>query len=490
MSVRSIDAIERPEGIRERLFFGAHADPRDQIELGLEIEVDVVEREHDHGVCVHASKRNDHHEEARLKGREMQVAATALYLSMYKVSVTTKSSPPVPDDRPSVRVLKPRRAAPSDAVRPTRAEINLEALRLNLRAVKRHSAGAKVWAVLKADAYGHGAPAVARTLERAGADGFCVALLEEGIELREAGIVAPILVMGGYYGSSHEEVLARKLVPVVYDLGQIEGFARLVRAGVVPGPIEAHLKVDTGMARLGVTMKALPALAAALVEYPEVEIGGLMTHLACAENGAEGTTEQMVLFDEATAMLAKHGVRPAVRHAANSAALFHEEARLDAVRPGIAIFGVSPRVEKKPLAEDLRLVMRVRTEIVSLRDLAPGSPVGYGALHRTKRDARIATIPMGYADGLSRGLTNVGHVLVRGKRAPIVGAVSMDMTMIDVTDIPGAGVGDEVVLLGTQEGRFGRGTIGADEIGAHAGTIPWEVLTSVSRRVPRFYREP
>jgi alanine racemase len=389
-----------------------------------------------------------------------------------------------------MRVLRPRRAAPSDAVRPTRAEINLEALRLNLRAVKRHAAGAKVWAVLKADAYGHGAPAVARTLERAGADGFCVALLEEGIELREAGIVAPILVMGGYYPGAHAEVLARKLTPVVYDPGQIEAFARLVRSGDAERPVRVHLKVDTGMARLGVTMRDLPKLAASLADFPEVEVAGLMTHLACAESGAEATTEQMVLFDEATAQLARHGVRAKVRHAANSAALFHEQARLDAVRPGIAIFGVSPRVDEKPLADDLRLVMRVRTEIVSLRDLPVGAPAGYGALFRAKRETRIATIPMGYADGLSRALTNVGHVLVRGKRAPIVGAVSMDMTMVDVTDVPGVELRDEAVVLGAQEGPLGKDAIGADEIASAIGTIPWEVLTAVSRRVPRFYREP
>jgi alanine racemase len=409
---------------------------------------------------------------------------------MYKVSVTSKSSPPIPEERPSVRVLKPRRAAPSDAVRPTRAEINLEALRLNLRAVKRHAAGAKVWAVLKADAYGHGAPAVARTLERAGADGFCVALLEEGVELREAGIVAPILVMGGYYPGAHAEVLARNLTPVVFDIGQIEAFAKLARAGDVESPVRVHLKVDTGMARLGVTMQALPALVAALGDFPEVEISGLMTHLACADGDAEATTEQMVLFDEATALLARHGVRPQIRHAANSAALFHEEARLDAVRPGIAIFGVSPRVADRPLAEDLRLVMRVRTEIVSLRELPEGAAIGYGAMWKTKRPSRIATIPMGYADGLSRSLTNVGHVLVRGKRAPIVGAVSMDMTMIDATDIEGAQLRDEAVVLGAQEGPLGKDSITADEIAGAIGTIPWEVLTAVSRRVPRFYREP
>jgi alanine racemase len=389
------------------------------------------------------------------------------------------------------RVLRPRRAAPADAVRPTRADVNLEALRHNLRVVKRHAGGARVWAVLKADAYGHGAPAVARTLERARVDGFCVALLEEAVELREAGIAAPILVMGGYYGSAHEEVLARNLVPVVHDLGQIASFARLVRTGAAEGPIDVHLKIDTGMARLGVTMGALPALAARLGEFPEVRVAGLMTHLACAdEPSTDETTEQMVRFDEATALLVRRGVRPQMRHAANSAALLRAQARLDAVRPGIAVFGVAPLVDGAPLVGDLRPVMRVRTEIVAVRDVDAGGPAGYGATWHAERASRVATIPMGYADGLSRQLGNRGSVLVRGKRAPIVGAVSMDMTMIDVTDVPGAEVRDEVVVLGSQDGPLGRGNIGADEIAAQSGTIAWEVLTSVSRRVPRFYREP
>jgi len=401
----------------------------------------------------------------------------------------------VPEAAPSQpRVLKPRRAAPADAVRPTRAEVNLEALRFNLRVVKRHAKGAKIWAVLKADGYGHGAPAVARTLERAGADGFCVALLEEGVELREAGITAPILVMGGYYGASHEEVLARRLVPVVYDVGQVEGFARLVKAGTVAGPVEVHLKVDTGMARLGVTMKELAAFAERMDDFPEVRIVGLMTHLACADAPTnEETTEQMVRFDEATAQLAKFGIRPGVRHAANTAALLREQARLDAVRPGVALFGVTPRM---PDANDaaalgeLQPVMRVRSEIVALRDVDAGTAVGYGALWKAARPSRIATIPMGYADGLSRHLTNKGHVLVRGQRAPIVGAVSMDMSMIDVTDLEGVALRDEAVVLGPQEGPLGKGCITPDEIAQHQHTIAWEVLTAISRRVPRFYREP
>lgn len=389
------------------------------------------------------------------------------------------------------RILRPRRAAPAEAVRPTRAEINLEALRHNLRVARSHAGTAQVWAVLKADAYGHGAPAVARTLERARIDGFCVALLEEGIELREAGIVSPILVMGGHYGSAHEELVARGLTPVVHDLEAIAAFARLVRAGVTEGPIDVHLKVDTGMARLGVTMAELPALAARLSDFPEVRVRGLMTHLGCADaSDASETFEAMGRFADAEAMLARLGVRPEVRHAANSAALLRGHARLDAVRPGLALFGIAPRVGGAPLSQDLRPVMRVRTEIVAVRDVERGSSIGYGATWTAARRSRIATLPIGYADGLSRQLGNRGHLLVRGQPAPIVGAVSMDMTMIDVTDVEGACVRDEVVVLGSQDGPGGRVWIDADAIAARAETIPWEVLTSISRRVPRFYREP
>jgi alanine racemase len=402
----------------------------------------------------------------------------------------------------SVRVLKPRRAAPADAVRPTRAEVNLAALRHNLRVVVRHAkeasgsrAPAHVWPVLKADGYGHGAPAVARTLERAGAEGFCVALLEEAIELRDAGIRAPILVMGGFNASSRgacEEIAARDVVPVVYDVSQIEGLARAARA--MGRPVVAHLKVDTGMARLGVRMADLETFAAKLANVPEVRIAGLMTHLACAEAEQSApqsgfTAEQVAKFEEATLRLKRAGVvdDDTLRHAANSAALLRGDAVFDAVRPGIAIFGVSPVLAAK---NELRAAMRVRSEVVDVRTLEAGESVGYGALYRAKRTSRIATIPMGYADGLSRHLSNRGHVLVRGRRAPVVGAVSMDMSMIDVTDIPGSCLGDEVVVLGAQEGVLGKDTITADEVAAHGDTIAWEVLTSISRRVPRFYREP
>jgi alanine racemase len=400
--------------------------------------------------------------------------------------------------------LRPRRAAPADAVRPTRAEINLEALRHNLRVLRRHAGGARIWAVIKADAYGHGAPAVARTLERARVDGFCVALLEEGVELREAGIMAPILVMGGH-GGAIDEIVARGLTPVVHDAGELDDFARLVRSGGARSPLDVHLKIDTGMARLGVPVRELSTLAARLASLPEVRVRGLMTHLACADAAeVEATLEPLARFDEATALLAAHGIRPDLRHAANSAALLRGLGRLDVVRPGISLFGISPRVDDRPLTRDLHPVMRVRTEIIAVRDVEAGAPVGYGATWTAPRRSRIATIPIGYADGLSRRLSNRGHVLVRGRRAPIAGTVSMDMTMVDVTGIDGVSIQDEVVVLGSQESAtsrdssvrpLGRGTgepasIGADEVAAQTDTIAWEVLTSISRRVPRFYREP
>jgi alanine racemase len=385
------------------------------------------------------------------------------------------------DEPSSVRVLKPRRAAPADAVRPTRAEVNLAALRHNLRVVHKHAGAARVWPVLKADGYGHGAPAVARTLERAGASGFCVALLEEAVELRDAGIQAPILVMGGYYGGAYEEIAMRGLVPVIYDASHLEGLARAARS--IGRPVEAHLKVDTGMARLGVGMGDLEAFASKILARSEVHVTGLMTHLSSADEEVGGgmTDAQVARFEEATSRLAKSGLSFAVRHAANSAAVLREVARYDVVRPGIALFGVSPLG-----TSELKPAMRVRSEIIDLRTVPAGQPIGYGGLYRPAASARIATIPIGYADGLSRQLSNRGHVLVRGCRAPIVGAVSMDMSMIDVTGIPDAAIRDEVVVLGTQE----KASISADEVASQAGTIAWEVLTSISRRVPRFYREP
>jgi len=389
------------------------------------------------------------------------------------------------------RVLRPRRAAPADAVRPTRAEINLGHLRHNLKMVKRAAGRSRVFGVLKADAYGHGAPAVARTLERSGIDGFCVALLEEAVELREAGIGAPILVMGGYNGQAWGEVLARRVTPVIYDLAQAEGLAREVRLAPsrAAAPASVHFKIDTGMGRLGCELEQMPKVLERLRAIAEIRVDGLMTHLAGADDDELGpVASQLERFQQATKMARILGIAPEIRHAANSAALFRcREARFDWVRPGIALFGVAPKFGDKI---DLRPAMSIRTEIVAVRKLAKGEPIGYGWTWRAPRPSVIATIPMGYADGLSRHLSNRGEVLVAGKRAPIVGTVSMDLTMIDITDHPGATIRDEVMVLGPQQGALGKDVITAAEIAAHVGTIPWDVLTSVSRRVPRFYREP
>lgn len=409
------------------------------------------------------------------------------------------------DSAEEARVLKPRRAAPADAVRPTRADINLGALRHNLRAVQRAvtSDGQRpqVWSVLKADAYGHGAPAIARTLERAGVDALCVALLEEGIELRAAGIALPILVMGGYYGPRHrglEDAFENELTPVLYDLEGVERLAVLAKQRQQRARF--HLKVDTGMARLGAALGEVDELLDRVATSPELELTGLMSHLACADDTASDATRvQLAHFGRVRESAKLRKLTPPC-HVANSAAsVAFPTARFAAIRPGIAMFGISPFFGPPEsrigdgfgdFAKDLRPTMRVRTEIVAMRTVADGGRVGYGHTWAAEGDRLVATIPMGYADGLSRALSNKGSVLVRGKRAPIAGIVSMDLTSIDVTGIPGARVGDEVVVLGGQEGPLGADAITAEEVATWVGTIPWEVITSISRRVPRFYREP
>lgn len=412
------------------------------------------------------------------------------------------------DDSATVRVLRPRRAAPHEAARVTRAEIDLAAARHNLRELRKvlaqdaEAAGhppAKLWGVLKADAYGHGANQIGVTLERAGVDGLCVALLEEGIELRNAGVTVPILVLGGYWGRYRdgvEALIGHDLTPVIYDPSHIDILARAL--AYVRGDrarIGVHLKLDTGMGRLGVRPTDLPAMVRALRARPALVVEALMTHLACADaDDLTDTRAQLALFDELTDQCTNAGLRPTKRHAANSAAMLRlPEAQLDLVRPGVALFGVHPcpraLAPGRPIPR-LEPVMRVLTEVVSLRDLAAGERIGYGHTWTSPRPTRIATLAMGYADGLDRALSNRGHVLIQGRRAPIVGTVSMDLTMVDVTDLPGCALRDEAVVLGKQRGRLGQDTITADEIAEHTGTISWECLTSISRRVPRFYRNP
>ncbi|MGZ3420739.1 MAG: alanine racemase [Polyangiales bacterium] len=405
----------------------------------------------------------------------------------------------LPEAERSLRVLRPRRAAPEAAVRPTRAEIDLGAVRNNLRSIKRAAGAARVWAVLKADAYGHGAPAVARTLERAGVDGVAVALLEEAIELREAGIRAPILVMGGYYGDAYEEILAHDLVPVVYHASHFEGLARAMRTRGGADRALVHVKVDTGMSRLGVAVDGLRDLLEHASAFPQIQIDGLMTHLACAdvagEDGDASVAEQLGKFGEARAIASKMGIKPRFVHAANTAGMLRARGvtalgPMTAVRPGIGFFGVAPLEVGDRADIKLEPTLRLRTEVVALRTIAAGTGVGYGSTWKAARESVIATVPFGYADGLPRSISEGrgGAMLVRGKRAPIVGVLSMDLATIDVTDIPGVRMRDEVVTLGAQKGPLGEDAITVAEMAKTAGLIPWDVMTSISRRVPRFYR--
>ncbi|MDW8247070.1 MAG: alanine racemase [Sandaracinaceae bacterium] len=368
----------------------------------------------------------------------------------------------------------------TSAFRPTHAEVNLAALRANLATIASLAAPARVVAVVKADAYGHGLEAVASALEAEGVAGFGVALAEEGLELRRLGIRAPILVLNGVCGRHHREVLEARLVPVVYDLDQIEAFESAARDSCV----EVHLKIDTGMSRLGVPWREVESFLNALSRHRRCIISGLMTHLAAADSDFELTRIQLARFQRVLAHLKAMGHRPRLIHVANTAGtLLHPHLRFNWVRVGGGLYGVVP-----PGWESHFLpTMRIRSEVIAIRELRAGDTVGYDATYRCTRPSRIATVPMGYGDGLPRSLSNRGRVLIRAHRCPIVGLVSMDLVMVDVTEVPKVRVGDEVVFLGEQHHDHRREAIGLSEIAAWAGTIPYDLLTGISRRVPRVY---
>lgn len=355
-----------------------------------------------------------------------------------------------------------------ETIRPTWVEVDRGALRDNARALA-ELAGASVYAVVKADAYGHGAVPVAQALSEHVA-GFAVSLVEEGIELREAQITKPILVMGpalegGYHAFADYDMTA--LVSRRYDLDQLAALPRCP-------PI--HLKVDTGMGRLGFH----PAEAMALVTNPPVPISGLATHFASADDDdptdpESPTNRQIAGFERFCAEADPH--HRYLRHAANSAAtLRYPRARLDVVRPGIAMYGntVGP----------VRQAVRLCTRIAQLRDIAAGSSVSYGGLWTARTPARVAVLPIGYADGYPRALTGRAEVLIAGRRCPVVGAISMDMTIADVTALGDAAqVGDEVVLLGGQADE----AISVAEFAERSGLLAYEVTCGISKRVPRHY---
>ncbi|HEX8501763.1 MAG TPA: alanine racemase [Pyrinomonadaceae bacterium] len=368
--------------------------------------------------------------------------------------------------------------------RPTWAEIDLDALAANFRAVRaRVGAGVKVMGVVKANAYGHGAAECARRLEAEGADWFGVATPEEGFALRRAGVSRPVLSFGGFWEGQAGACLAQGIVPVVYRLDMAEALDAAARAsGVVA---EAHVKVDTGMGRLGVRFDEAAEFAGRLRELKHFRVGGLLTHFAAADEPGRDcfTGDQLRRFREAVAAFRARGHEPEYEHMANSAATYaNPEARGNMVRPGGVLYGLWRDVLPPQAAEPgLRPVMSVRTRVTLVKRVHAGETLGYGRTYEAAREMLVATVPAGYADGYARALSNRGRVVVRGQFAPVVGRVSMDLTLLDVTDVGGVRVGDRVTLLGAD----GRLLLPAEDLARTAGTLSYEITCGVSARVPR-----
>jgi alanine racemase len=367
------------------------------------------------------------------------------------------------------------------SIRPTLAEIDLGAVQRNFQRVRSSVGGAvAVWGVVKADAYGHGAVEVARALEPL-CNALAVSLVEEGMELRAAGIRAPIIVLGAYYDRHHADVLAHRLTPVVYDLGDLDRFA--VAAGRRGRRADVHVKVDTGMSRLGVPPGDLDAALRRVRALPALHLAGLCTHFASADlPDAEVTRAALSRFQSCLDQARAQGFTDLVNHAANSAAAVRfPEARLGAVRPGLALYGAMPSTHVA--LPGLEPALRLTTRVMAVHEIAAGTTVSYGVAWRAARASRIATLPIGYADGYPRHVRDA-WALVRGRRVPIVGAVCMDMLMVDVTDVPGVVTGDRVTLIGRDE-TGGEEAISVDDLARWAGTISYEILCGISKRVPR-----
>lgn len=368
--------------------------------------------------------------------------------------------------------------------RPTFCLIDLDALRWNFRQVRKLVAErVKILSVVKASAYGHGACEVARALAEEKSDAFGVATLEEGIELREGGIQSPILILAGVYGDQFDALHRYGLTAVGCDLEvlrRLEALAR--RRGVT---VKFHLKVDSGMGRIGLPASAVDSWLPELNKLEVLHFEGLFSHFSQAES-VEGdyTQRQYNRFRYVVERLRSGGYDPPLIHLANSAAVITlPSSHFTMVRPGLMLYGVYPSPAMVAQVA-LKPVLSWWTRVLHLKKVPRGTSISYGQTFVTQRESLIGTLPVGYADGYHRLLSNQGAVLVRGKRAPIVGRICMDLTMIDVTDIRGVRQGDEVALLGTQ----GKEAILADEIAGWADTISYEILTSISSRVPRIYQ--
>lgn len=373
-------------------------------------------------------------------------------------------------------------------LRPTQALVHRRALQHNLTVIREAlPADTRILAMVKADAYGHGAVKVATWLVEMGVSALGVATVEEGIVLRQAGIAVPIIIMGGFLGGDPRAVKAclhHHLTPVVHSPEALQ-----LLQDTATQSVTAHLKLDTGMGRLGVRPESLPAVLQAWRNCPRVQLGGLMTHFANAGT-PEVLREQLQLWDKCVKdVRAQFGKIPWL-HVANSAAVLRHVAPLVAagelvmVRPGIALYGSASFAEDLK-THPLRTVMEVKSRVVLTKHAPQGTPISYMGTYRMPRDGRTAVVPIGYADGYPWSAQGRASVLVRGRRVTVAGRITMDMIVLDLSDHPDVAVGDEVVLIGTQ----GEDCITADEVAQWAGTISYEIMCRVSPRVPRHYVE-
>ena len=371
----------------------------------------------------------------------------------------------------------------SSALSPTLATIHLHAVAYNLRELRRVLAPhVEILAVIKADGYGHGGIAVAEALSQLGVRRFGVATVQEGVLLREAGILEDIIVMGGILPGQVKDLVQANLIPTLSDADTVHALSREVSLNLRPYPV--HVEVDTGMRRLGFASKeVLPLLQSPMFSHTLV-CQGLMTHLADADNpDPTFTLHQLDQFHESVSSLhAVNGPRPC-RHAANTAGiLWHPQAQLDMVRPGLLLYGYTP-VPDRDAPVSLQPVMSLKTKVVHLKTAGKGEPVSYGDVYRTRRDSRLAILPIGYAHGYNRRLSNTGEVIIHDRRFPIVGRICMDMTVVDVTDGPTIKPGDDVILMGKSENQ----EITAYDLANWQDSIPYEVLCNLGAKVTRMY---
>ena len=390
--------------------------------------------------------------------------------------------------------------------RPVWAEVSLSALAYNLRAIRqyvnppeeRRKTPRKILSIVKGNAYGHGGPQVAKALEKAGSEWFGVTCTEEGMEVRKAGVRKPILVLTGFWPGEESRLLEYDLTPVIHrceQLPALERAAARVARGQSQKRISFHLKMDTGMNRLGIAPSDVDCFARQLAKCQHLQLGGVMTHFASSEvltnnRRGEQSRQQEERFQSSLERMKALGINPGLVHLANSAAIVtRPESWADMVRPGAILYGYHPGydpAERRAEIEarlPLKPVMSLRTRIISIRSIPEGAGVGYNETFLAKRPSRIAVLAAGYGDGIHRSLGNRGSVLVRGSLAPIVGIISMDVTMIDVTEVPEAAIGDVVTIYG----RDGEQTHPAHLVARSIGTVTSDLLCAVTQRVPRFY---